>query len=194
MSAAVVIIAAARRWPAAARWSSASRSAPRRGAGAAPAAAAARRRRRQLPGSLEHDAVARFLDPHRRRRRDHGLHRQGRARPGHQDRAAPDRRRGARCSICERSSSSPPDTARTPNEGYTSGSHSMQDSGTAIRNAAAQVRADPGRAGGAAQRRAGRSAQDRQRRGGRAGRPPLRLWRTGCGRACCTSRRSRNRR
>jgi len=33
------------------------------------------------------------------------------------------------------------DTGRTPNEGYTAGSHSMQDSGTAIRNAAAQVRA-----------------------------------------------------
>jgi nicotinate dehydrogenase subunit B len=33
------------------------------------------------------------------------------------------------------------DTERTPNEGYTAGSHSMQDSGTAIRHAAAQVRA-----------------------------------------------------
>lgn len=33
------------------------------------------------------------------------------------------------------------DTGRTPNEGYTAGSHSMQDSGTAILNAAAQVRA-----------------------------------------------------
>ncbi len=32
------------------------------------------------------------------------------------------------------------DTARTPNEGYTAGSHSMQDSGTALRHAAAQVR------------------------------------------------------
>jgi nicotinate dehydrogenase subunit B len=32
------------------------------------------------------------------------------------------------------------DTGRTPNEGYTAGSHSLQDSGTAIRNAAAQVR------------------------------------------------------
>jgi CO/xanthine dehydrogenase Mo-binding subunit len=32
------------------------------------------------------------------------------------------------------------DTARTPNEGYTAGSHSMQDSGTAILNAAAQAR------------------------------------------------------
>jgi CO/xanthine dehydrogenase Mo-binding subunit len=32
------------------------------------------------------------------------------------------------------------DTARTANEGYTSGSHSMQDSGTAIRHAAAQAR------------------------------------------------------
>ena len=33
------------------------------------------------------------------------------------------------------------DTELTANEGYTSGSHSMQDSGTAIQNAAAQVRA-----------------------------------------------------
>jgi nicotinate dehydrogenase subunit B len=33
------------------------------------------------------------------------------------------------------------DTERTPDEGYTAGSHSMQDSGTAIRHAAAQVRA-----------------------------------------------------
>jgi nicotinate dehydrogenase subunit B len=33
------------------------------------------------------------------------------------------------------------DTMRTPNEGFTAGSHSMQDSGTAIMNAAAQVRA-----------------------------------------------------
>ena len=32
------------------------------------------------------------------------------------------------------------DTARTPNEGYTAGSHSMQDSGTAILHASAQVR------------------------------------------------------
>ena len=32
------------------------------------------------------------------------------------------------------------DTGRTPNEGYTAGSHSMQDSGTAIMNAAAEVR------------------------------------------------------
>jgi len=32
------------------------------------------------------------------------------------------------------------DTARTPDEGYTAGSHSMQDSGTAIRHAAAQLR------------------------------------------------------
>lgn len=32
------------------------------------------------------------------------------------------------------------DTAQTPNESYTAGSHSMQDSGAAIRNAAAQAR------------------------------------------------------
>lgn len=33
------------------------------------------------------------------------------------------------------------DTSHTPNEAYTAGSHSMQDSGTAVMNAAAQVRA-----------------------------------------------------
>jgi nicotinate dehydrogenase subunit B len=32
------------------------------------------------------------------------------------------------------------DTARTPDEGYTAGSHSMPDSGTAIRDAAAELR------------------------------------------------------
>src|SRR5437763_8147616 len=32
------------------------------------------------------------------------------------------------------------DTMRTPNEGYTAGSNSMKDSGSAIMNAAAQVR------------------------------------------------------
>jgi len=32
------------------------------------------------------------------------------------------------------------DTGRTPDEGYTAGSHSMQDSGTALRHAAAEVR------------------------------------------------------
>src|SRR5579862_2269298 len=32
------------------------------------------------------------------------------------------------------------ETALTPNAGYTAGSHSMQDSGTAVMNAAAQVR------------------------------------------------------
>ena len=32
------------------------------------------------------------------------------------------------------------DTARTPDEGYTAGSHSMQDSGSALRHAAAEVR------------------------------------------------------
>ena len=32
------------------------------------------------------------------------------------------------------------DTAKTPNEGFTAGSNSMKDSGTALRNAAAQAR------------------------------------------------------
>ena len=59
------------------------------------------------------------------------------------------------------------DTARTPNEGYTAGSHSMQDSGTAIRNAAAQVREIL--IGAAAERLgvAGRAAARRGRRGRR---------------------------
>ena len=35
------------------------------------------------------------------------------------------------------------DTGRTPNEGYTAGSHSLQDSGSAIRHAAAQARGWP---------------------------------------------------
>ena len=40
----------------------------------------------------------------------------------------------ARCTIVTA------DTERTADEGYTSGSHSMQDSGTAIKHAAAQAR------------------------------------------------------
>ena len=71
----------------------------------------------------------------------HGLHRQGRARPGHQDRADPGRGRGAGGRAAARSRSSRPTPRARANEGYTAGSHSMQDSGTAIRHAAAQVRA-----------------------------------------------------
>ena len=41
---------------------------------------------------------------------------------------------------CRASSSSPPTRPRRPDEGYTSGSQSMPNSATAIRNAAAQVR------------------------------------------------------
>ena len=47
------------------------------------------------------------------------------------------------------------DTGRTPNEGYTAGSQSMQDSGTAILHAAAQVRGILSRSGGDAARRPG---------------------------------------
>ena len=91
-------------------------------------------------GKPQGHADARRLDSRRRGRNHHRLHRQGRARAGHQD--------GARSSSPRKSSSSSParirlvtaDTARTPNEGYTAGSHSMKDSGTAIMNAAAQVR------------------------------------------------------
>ena len=38
------------------------------------------------------------------------------------------------------------DTGRTPNEGMTAGSQSIENSGTALRMAAAEVRAHPGRA------------------------------------------------
>ena len=62
-----------------------------------------------------------------------------RARPRHQDRADPARGRGARASSPRRSARHRR-YGRTPNEGYTAGSQSMQDSGTAIRHAAAQVR------------------------------------------------------
>ena len=47
----------------------------------------------------EDDALSRFLDPDRRRWQHHGLHRQGRTRPGLQDRVSADRRRGARRSL-----------------------------------------------------------------------------------------------
>ena len=85
-------------------------------------------------------AVSRFLDSHRCRRQHHRLHRQGRDRPGFQDRLSADRGRRARCSlrIVEAGHSR---YSRTANEGYTSGSNSMKDSGTAVQNAAAQVRA-----------------------------------------------------
>ena len=115
------------------RWSSASRSCRRallaqeaQNAGKAP------KTEPTLPGSLDDDADARRLDPRRRRRQRHRLHRQGRARPGHQDRADPGRGRGAGRRAGRASTLVTADTARTPNEGYTAGSHSMQDSGTAI--------------------------------------------------------------
>ena len=63
---------------------------------------------------------------------DHRLHRQGRARPGHQDRADPGRGATSWRSRRARIDLVTADTARTPDEGVTAGSHSMQDSGTAI--------------------------------------------------------------
>ncbi len=70
------------------------------------------------------------------------------------------------------------DTGRTANEGYTAGSHSMQDSGTAIMNAAAEVRAILVAAGGERLGRAG-GAVHRRRPDRRAGRAQPRLWRAG---------------
>ena len=96
-------------------------------------------RRRQVARQPRQGALSRRLDPRRRERPGDGLHRQGGARPGHQDGAYPGRRRrvgGVPAQVAIVTA----DTARTADEGYTAGSHSMQDSGTAIRNAAAQVR------------------------------------------------------
>ena len=92
------------------------------------------------------------------------------------------------------SSWSPPTRRRTPNEGYTAGSHSMQDSGTAIRNAAAQVREILLGAAAKRLRRRGGSASRRGRtasscRDGRSA--ATASWSPA---SCCTSRRSRNRR
>jgi hypothetical protein len=66
------------------------------------------------------------------------------------------------------------DTALTPNEGFTAGSHTMADSGTALLNAAAQVRAGAARRGGAAQGRRG-AAHHQQRHRQRRRRPPAAL-------------------
>ena len=49
----------------------------------------------EAPGQPRRCALSRFLDPHRCRRRDHRLHRQGGARPGHPHRADPGRGGGA---------------------------------------------------------------------------------------------------
>ena len=88
------------------------------------------------------------------------------------------------------------DTARTPNEGYTAGSQSMQDSGTAIRHAAAQVRELLLERGGGKRLGVARGAlTSRRRRGQRADGRQRRLWRAGrrpaaAGRRAAPSRRS----
>ena len=127
---------------------------------------------------------------------DHRLHRQGRARPGHQDRAA---------------SRSPPKSSMVeprahparhrrhrrarPNEGYTAGSQSMQDSGTAILHAAAQVRAILVELAAAAPRRRRRRSSTVQRRRDRARRTAAASPTASSSRARrCTCARSRNRR
>ena len=97
---------AARCSPRAAPSSSRSRSA---GALAQTAAPPARRRRLPrplpppppLPGALRISSVDRRLDQDRGQRRRHRVHRQVRARPGHQDRAYPGRRRAARRGLRE---------------------------------------------------------------------------------------------
>ena len=75
------------------------------------------------------------------------------------------------------------DTTRTPNEGYTAGSLSMQDSATAIRHAAAQAREISDRHGGNAARRERGEPEGGERRGRRERRPPRSLWRPGRGRS-----------
>ena len=113
-------------------------------------------------------ADARFLDPHRRGRRDHGLHRQGRARPGHQDRAHPGRGRGARRRARARSSSSPPTRRARRTRATPPAASRCRTARTAILHAAAQVREhsarQPRRSGSASPP----TARAEQRRGHRA--------------------------
>ena len=115
--------------------------APSRGRGADASRAGGERKAPQLPGSLKNDADARFVDPHRCRGRRSPS---SPARPSSARASRPRSSRSRPKSWTCRSSGSitlvTADTARTPNEGYTAGSQSMQDSGTAIMHAAAQVR------------------------------------------------------
>ena len=109
----------------------------------------------KLPGSLADAPHARLVDPHRRGRRDHRLHRQGRARPGHQDRAPPGRRRGARGRARPASRWSPPTPADAER-----GLHRRQPVDAGQRHGDPPRRGagarDPDRRGGAPARRAGR--------------------------------------
>ena len=96
--------------------------------------------RQRVAGQSRSCTDARCVDPHRRARQGHGVHWQGRAGAGHED--------GAAQIAAEELMVAPEsielitaDTERTANEGYTAGSHTIMDSGTAILNAAAQVRA-----------------------------------------------------
>ena len=124
-------------------------------------AAPAQRRTRKagtLPGSLEQAADARCLDPHRRRRPHHRLHRQGRARPGHQDRADPGRGRRARGRARARSSSSPPTPRARPTRATPPAASRCRTAAPRSCNAAAQVRARARRARRQAPGRSGRAA------------------------------------
>ena len=94
----------------------------------------------RTPRQPEDHAAPRFMDTHRRRRRDHGVHGQGQLGQGIKT---------ALVQVAAEELVVEPrtiqlvtaDTGRTPDERYTAGSQSMQDSATAIRHAAAQVRA-----------------------------------------------------
>ena len=103
----------------------------------------------KLPGSLQHQPHARCLASYQCRRHRDGVHRQGRTRAGHPDRAGADRGGGARSAATSASTIISGDTGRTPDEGHTSGSSSIENSGTALRMAGAEVRAIAARPRGA---------------------------------------------
>ena len=142
-----------------------------------------------LPGSLAKQPHAGRLAAHGGRRIGDDLRRQGRARAGHPDR--PRGRSPPRSSTCRSpaSPSSPATPARTPDEGHTAGSQSIEYGGTAIRLACAEARAlllDQ------AARKLGVAAdtlERRRRRGRRARRAQGGLWRTRRLRSTCTARR-----
>ena len=96
-------------------------------------------RRRGSAREFEGGALAGCLDQGRVSGRRDSLHRKGRVRPGAEIRVCC-RSSPSRWHLARADHTGDSGYRRTPNEGFTAGSHSMQDSGTALMIAAAQAR------------------------------------------------------
>ena len=94
----------------------------------------------KLPGQPRRRSLSRSVDPPRVERGRYGI-RIGKAELGQGIKTALLQVAAGELGLpVERLTIVTADASRTPNEGYTAGSHTMQDSGAAIRNAAAQMR------------------------------------------------------